>query len=93
MINLADCTEYDEWSSEEDSYLAGVAQDASGADILVDMYPDLNTAKQECVLLNSGCGGVTGSSGDYYLRLGTSFIATTGEVSYLKPNDPCEGKY
>jgi len=58
------------------------------------MYSDLNTAKRECVLLNSGCGGVTGKDGEYSLRLGSSFIESpTGEFSYLKPNDPCEGKY
>ena len=60
------------------------------------MYSDLNTAKRECVLLNSGggvCGGVTGqSSGGYSLRLFSSFIQSlTGEFSYLKPNAPCEG--
>jgi len=60
------------------------------------MYSDLNTAKRECVLLNSGggvCGGITGqSSGGYSLRLGSSFRQSSrGEFSYLKPHDPCEG--
>jgi len=100
-INLADCTEYDEWSSRTGTYLAGRAQDASGAELsnwADDMYSDLNIAKRECVLLNSRggvCGGVTGQySGGYSLRLGSSFIQSpSGEFSYLKPNGPCEGKY
>ena len=97
MTISAGCTEYDEWSSSEDSYLAGKAQDAKGIAVPnwgEDMYSDLDTAKQECILLNSGCGGVTGKDGGYSIRFGTSFMpSSTGEVSYLKPSDPCQGKY
>ena len=39
------------------------------------------------------CGGVTGQySGGYSLRLESSFIQSpSGEISYLKPNNACEG--
>jgi len=92
-IILADCTE---WRSSEDSYIPGIATDATGANAANwNPFFDLNEAKQECILLNSGCGGVTDSgSGSYSLRLGTSFTPSpSGEISYLKPTDPCEGKY
>ena len=89
-----DCREYDEWSSSEDSYLAGRAQDATGSGIPRRMYSDLDTAKQECLSLDSGCGGVTGKDRGYSIRFETSFMpSSTGEVSYLKPNNPCQGKY
>ena len=93
-IIISACTEYDGWSSSEDSYLAGIAKDATGSEIPRCMYSDLDTAKRECRLLNSGCGGVTGKDGDYSIRFGTSFMpSSTCEVSYLKPSDPCQGKY
>ena len=94
MLILADCTEYDEWSSNEDSYLAGRAQDSAGSDIPRRMYSDLDTTKQECLSLNSGCGGVTGNDGGYSIRYGTSFMpSSSGEIAYLKPSNPCQGKY
>ena len=55
MINLADCTDFDGWTFGNWKYLEGRAQDASGAEIsdwAYDMYPDLNSAKRACLLLN-----------------------------------------
>ena len=93
-IYLVGCTRRYQWSWKANRYLAHYA-DYYGTPV-DNVYSDLNEAKLVCIRLKNGCGGVTynGGSGGYTLRLGTSFRQSpSGEHSYLKPSNPCEGKY